>query len=68
MPHIGERIEASGTLLRDGAGFLLKCHHGVNWRLNLHRVPIDHVAKQVRIVGVMAAEDQIDVEGVASAG
>lgn len=32
--------------------------------LNLHRVPVDHVSKHVRITGLLADEDQIDVEGV----
>ena len=65
MPHVGDRIEVRGTLLRDCTGFLLKCDHGRSLRLNLHRVPVDHVSKHVRIVGVLAGEDQVDVEVVA---
>lgn len=64
MPQLGQRIDVSGTLLRDRTGFLLKCDHGKSWRLNLHRVPVDHVSKHVRITGVLADEDQIDVDGV----
>lgn len=67
MTQIGDRIEVSGTLLRDCTGFLLKCDHGMSWRLNLHRVPVDHISKHVRIVGVLAGEGQVDVEGVAGA-
>lgn len=64
MTAIGEHVEETGTLLRDSGGFLLKRDKGGTWRLNLHRVPVNHVAKQVRVVGVVAAEGQLDVDGV----
>lgn len=64
MTAIGDQVEETGTLLRDGGGFLLKSDKGGTWRLNLHRVPVDHVAKQVRVVGVVAAQGQLDVEGL----
>lgn len=67
MTAIGDHVEETGTLLRDSAGFLLKCDKGATWRLNLHRVPANHVAKQVRVVGVVAADGQLDVEGVCPA-
>lgn len=68
MRQIGERIEETGTLLRDGGGFVLQRDLGGSWRLTLHRVPVDHVAKHVRIIGVITSEGQVEVEGVSRAG
>lgn len=64
MTAIGDQVDETGTLLRDGGGFLLRRDKGGTWRLNLHRVPVNHVAKQVRILGVVVAEGLLDVEGV----
>lgn len=64
MNAIGDHVEETGMLLRDGGGFLLRRDAGGTWRLNLHRVPVNHVAKHVRITGVVAAQGQLDVEGV----
>ncbi|MCF8708533.1 DUF5818 domain-containing protein [Rhizorhapis sp. SPR117] len=68
MARIGDRVDETGTLLRDGAGFVLNRDRGGCWRLNLHRVPVDHVAKHVRIIGVVVDEDMVDVEGVSGTG
>ena len=57
-------IDLSGLLLREGGGFILQSDHGTTWRLVLHRVPVDLVAKRVRVIGVQTGEDVIDVEGV----
>ncbi len=67
MSLIGTRIEETGTLLRDTGGFSLRRDLGGRWKLDLHRVPIDHIEKRVRITGVIVAEDLVDVDGVAPA-
>ena len=61
---IGSRIEETGTLIREGAGFALRRDVGGRWKLDLHRVPVDHVEKRVRISGIMFAEGLIDVEAL----
>ena len=68
MTAIGTRIEETGTLLRDSGGFALRRDLGGRWRLDLHRVPVDHVEKRVRITGVIVGENLVDVDGVAPAG
>ncbi|WP_407695104.1 DUF5818 domain-containing protein [Sphingopyxis fribergensis] len=52
-------------LLRDGGGFALRRDLGGRWRLDLHRVPIDHIEKRVRVTGVIVGEDLVDVDGIA---
>ncbi|HEY9579917.1 MAG TPA: DUF5818 domain-containing protein [Rhizorhapis sp.] len=64
MAGVGDRIEETGTLLRDGGGFVLHRDLGGRWRLNLQRTPVDHVAKHVRIVGIVVEDGLIDVEGI----
>ncbi len=65
MASIGTRIDETGTLLREGAGFVLRRDLGGRWMLDMHRVPVDHVEKRVRITGVVVADGLIDVDGVA---
>lgn len=65
MAIIGTRIEETGVLLRDDGGFALRRDLGGRWRLDLHRVPVDHVEKRVRLSGIVVGDDLIDVEGVA---
>src|SRR3546814_6701888 len=64
MAGVGDRIEETGTLLRDGGGFVLHRDLGGRWRLNLQRTPVDHVAKHVRIVGIVVEDGLIVVEGI----
>ena len=64
MTVIGSRIEERGTLIREGAGFALRRDIGGRWKLDLHRVPVDHVEKRVRISGVVVAEGLIDVDAL----
>ena len=64
MMMIGTRIEETGTLLRDAGGFSLRRDLGGRWRLDLHRVPVDHIEKRVRITGIVVGEDLVDVDGV----
>lgn len=66
MTAIGQRIEETGTLLREAGGFALRRDLGGRWKLDLHRVPVDHIEKRVRITGVIVAEGLVDVDGVAS--
>ena len=64
MAVIGSRIEETGTLIREGAGFALRRDIGGRWKLDLHRVPVDHVEKRVRISGIIVAEGLIDVDAL----
>lgn len=68
MAAIGARIEETGTLLRDAGGFVLRRDLGGRWRLDLHRVPVDHIEKRVRIRGTIVSADLVDVDGVADEG
>jgi len=67
MTQIGDPIDMTGTLVRDGAGFVLRVARGQVYHLQLHRVPVDHVEKRVRVVGVLAGDRLIEAEGVAPA-
>jgi len=67
MAQIGDPIELEGTLVRDGAGFALRAERGMLYHLQLHRVPVDHVEKRVRVVGTLIDERLIEAEGVAGA-
>lgn len=60
----GEEVDETGTLLREGGGFVLQRDVGGRWPLDLSRVPVDLVGKRVRIVGVETAAGRVDVEGV----
>lgn len=64
MSVIGSRIEETGTLIADGGGFALRRDIGGRWKLDLHRVPVDHVEKRVRISGIIVAEGLIDVDAL----
>jgi hypothetical protein len=64
MTAIGSRIDETGTLIRDGGGFALRRDIGGRWKLDLHRVPIDHVEKRVRISGIIVGEGLIDVDAL----
>lgn len=65
MVAIGTRIEETGSLIRDAGGFSLRRDLGGRWKLDLHRVPVDHIEKRVRITGVVVSEGLVDVDGVA---
>ena len=64
---IGAHIDETGTLLRDGGSFALRRDAGGRYRLDLHRVPVDHVEQRVRITGTIVADGLVDVVGVAPA-
>ena len=64
---VGSRIEETGTLIRDEGGFVLRRDAGGRFRLDLHRVPVDHVEKRVRVTGTLVAAGLVDVDGVAAA-
>lgn len=65
MTAIGTKIEESGTLIREDGGFILRRDLGGRWKLDLHRVPVDHIEKRVRITGIVVGENLVDVVGVA---
>lgn len=64
MTTIGSRVEETGTLIRDGGGFALRRDMGGRWMLDMHRVPVDHVEKRVRISGVVVADRLVDVDAL----
>lgn len=64
MTAIGTKIEETGTLLREAGGFILRRDLGGRWALDLHRVPVDHIEKRVRITGFVVGENLVDVVGV----
>lgn len=61
MTVIGTRIDETGTLLREGAAFVLRRDLGGRWMLDLHHVPVDHVEKRVRITGAIVGDGLVDV-------
>lgn len=65
MAEIGDQIELTGTLVRDGASFGLRAERGVIYHLQLQRVPVDHVEKQVRVAGTLIGNRLIEADGVA---
>ena len=65
MNMIGSHIEETGTLIRHDGG--LRRDLGGRFRLDLHRVPVDHIEKRVRISGTLVADGLVDVDGVAPA-
>ena len=66
MTAIGTRIDETGTLVREAGGFILRRDLGGRWKLDLHRVPVDHIEKRVRITGVVVGEGLVDVVGVSA--
>jgi hypothetical protein len=66
--RIGERIDETGTLLRDGGCFYLRRDMGGRFRLDLRRTPVDEVEKQVRVIGTYVGDDLVDVDGVSLTG
>ena len=63
----GDRIEETGTLVRDGGGFALRRDAGGTLALDLHRVPVDHVEKHVRIAGFYVAAGLVEVDAIRAA-
>ncbi|WP_277982504.1 DUF5818 domain-containing protein [Sphingomonas faeni] len=67
MIQPGNPVDETGTLIREGGAFLLQRDSGGRYHLQLGRMPVDHVQKRVRIIGVEIAPDLISVDGVSSA-
>lgn len=67
VDNSANRIDETGTLVRDGGAFVLRRDAGGIYRLELSRTPVDHVEKRVRVTGILIAEDVVNVEGVAAA-
>ena len=66
MMKPGASIDETGVLIRDQGGFVLRRDTGGRYRLDLHRVPVDHVEKRVRVTGVLVADNLVDVIGIAA--
>ncbi len=60
-------VDETGLLVRDGAAFVLQRDAGGSWVLELHRVPVDHVQKRVRVVGTLSESGRVTVDGVSPA-
>lgn len=67
IPPSTDVVIETGRLIRDKGGFLLQRDRGGQWRLVLHRVPVDLVEKRVRVQGVIAGDDIFEAEGIAAA-
>ena len=64
MTAIGTRIDEIGTLLSEGAAFVLRRDPGGRWVLDLHRVPVDPVEKRMRITGTVVGDGLVDVDSL----
>lgn len=64
MTAIGTKIDETGTLLREGAAFVLRRNLGGRWMLDLHRVPVDHVEKRIRIIRTVVGDGLVDVDSL----
>ncbi|SDA25041.1 DUF5818 domain-containing protein [Sphingomonas sp. NFR15] len=64
MDHIGTRIDETGTLIRDGAGFYLRRDLGGRYALELRRVPVDFIQKRVRVIGTLLADGLVSADGI----
>jgi len=66
--EVGDPVDETGLLVREGSGFYLRRDQGGRFRLDLHRTPVDQVEKRVRVVGIYVGEEAVDVEGVSLIG
>lgn len=57
----------TGRLLRRHGAFILQCDAGGELELRLHRVPVDHVGKSVRVIGRLIGPALMEVDGVRAA-
>ena len=67
MTGIGDSIDETGTLVREGSTFILERDLGGHYVLELQRVPVDHVAKRVRVVGILVADRLVSSNAVGPA-
>ncbi len=67
MPAIGDRIDETGTLVRDGSAFYLRRDAGGRYQLELHRTPVDEVEKRVRLIGTLVGREVVSADSVALA-
>ncbi|WP_277981317.1 DUF5818 domain-containing protein [Sphingomonas phyllosphaerae] len=67
MAMPGSPVDETGTLVREGGAFVLQRDRGGTFVLELQRVPVDHIAKRVRIRGVLIDAARVSVDGVAAA-
>jgi hypothetical protein len=67
MTSIGNQIDETGMLVREGGTFILERDLGGYYVLELQRVPVDHVAKRVRVVGILVANGLVSSDAVGPA-
>jgi hypothetical protein len=67
MTTIGNTIDETGTLIREGGAFVLRRDAGGRYELQLRRVPVDYVEKRVRVIGTLIADGLVSAEGVGPA-
>jgi hypothetical protein len=63
MP-LGTRYEETGLLLREGRWLVLCPDAGGTWRLDADRKAAELVGRRVRIVGLRAGFDLLDVQSI----
>ncbi|WP_246611155.1 DUF5818 domain-containing protein [Aquisediminimonas profunda] len=64
MEPIGTLIDETGTLLSEQSGLVLRRDLGGRWKLDLHRVSMDHIGTRARITGVVVGKGLVDVDGI----
>ena len=62
--NIGDGIDETGMLVREGGGFCLRCDRGGRFLLDLRRTPVDDVEQRVRVVGTHVGDALVGVDGV----
>lgn len=63
-PYNVTPVDETGTLLREGGGFVLRRDRGGTFTLELRRTPVDLVEKRVHITGWETRSGHVDVEGI----
>ena len=63
MP-IGDSVDETGLVLRDGHRIILRVDDGGEWELDLPRFRPDLLGRRVRVTGCRSGFDRIDVHRI----
>jgi hypothetical protein len=62
--RVGQRIDETGVLLREGASVFMRRSTGGRFQLDLRRSPFSDSGRQVRVIGTYIGDDLIDVDEI----